>query len=313
MPWTTTHYGYRVAPARPRAPAGGRLDPAAGALVRALCTRALEVHETLRGLGKEGRALGLPSPRGRARWSAASVRGMLTNPASMGQEYRGRMRRRRAGHAARRRIRSGRWSEAGSPAHRRPGNWSRRSRPACGRNTVRRSQPSSSCLNSRLPARPQRTLRCSAPWGAVGYGRPVAWPGRPIAGSARMGVGRRRSPSRPSPDRGVVPGPARPRSSQSWSGTLSAPCCGIRHSLRMPWTTPREAPGFHRRCRPGKKRSAKSGSPWSPSLSDSRRRTWPQGASWRSLSDASGPWKRKYRCERPRAPGELPTWIGKPR
>ena len=39
LPWTTTPYGYRVDPERPRAPAGVRIDPAEGAIVRELFTR----------------------------------------------------------------------------------------------------------------------------------------------------------------------------------------------------------------------------------------------------------------------------------
>jgi site-specific DNA recombinase len=96
LPWTTTPYGDRVDPERPRDPAGVRRDPAEGAVVRELVTRSLEAPEPLRGLGTYGLGLGLPSPRGRARWSAASVRGLLTNPASTGQVDRGRQRRRPA-------------------------------------------------------------------------------------------------------------------------------------------------------------------------------------------------------------------------
>jgi site-specific DNA recombinase len=90
LPWTTTPYGYRVDPERPRDPAGVHIDPAEAAIVRELFTRYLEAHETLRGLVKYVLGLGLPSPRGRARWSAASVRGILTNPAYTGQVYSGR-------------------------------------------------------------------------------------------------------------------------------------------------------------------------------------------------------------------------------
>ena len=96
LPWTTTPYGYRIDPERPRDPAGVRIDPAEGAIVRELFTRYLEAHETLRGLVKYVLGLGLPSPRGRARWSAASVRGILTNPTYTGQVYSGRKRMRPA-------------------------------------------------------------------------------------------------------------------------------------------------------------------------------------------------------------------------
>jgi site-specific DNA recombinase len=96
LPWTTTPYGYRVDPERPRDPAGVRIDPAEGAVVRELFTPYLEAPETIRGLVKYLLRLGLPSPRGRAHWSAASVRGLLTNPVYTGQVYRGRKRMRPA-------------------------------------------------------------------------------------------------------------------------------------------------------------------------------------------------------------------------
>jgi site-specific DNA recombinase len=96
LPWATTPYGYRVEPERPRDPAGVRIDPAEGAVIRELFMRYLEAAETLRGLVKYVLGLGLPSPRGGARWSAASIRGMLTNPTYTGQVYSGRKRMRPA-------------------------------------------------------------------------------------------------------------------------------------------------------------------------------------------------------------------------
>jgi site-specific DNA recombinase len=62
--------------------------------VRELFTRELDAHATLHGLVKYMRGLARPSPRGRAQWSAASVRGLLTNPAYAGQVYSGRKRMR---------------------------------------------------------------------------------------------------------------------------------------------------------------------------------------------------------------------------
>jgi site-specific DNA recombinase len=73
-----------------------RIDLAEGAVIRELFMRYLEAAETLRGLVKYVLGLGLPSPRGRACWSAAAVRGMLTNPTYTGQVYRGRKRMRPA-------------------------------------------------------------------------------------------------------------------------------------------------------------------------------------------------------------------------
>jgi site-specific DNA recombinase len=76
LPWATTPYGDRVDPERPRDPGGVRIDPAEGTIIRELFIRYLEAPETIRGLVKYLLGLGLPSPRGRLRWSAASVRGV---------------------------------------------------------------------------------------------------------------------------------------------------------------------------------------------------------------------------------------------
>jgi site-specific DNA recombinase len=129
FPWTTTPYGYRVDPERPRDPVGVRIDLAEEAVVRELFTRYLEAPETLRGLVKYLLRLGLPSPRGRARWSAASVRGILTNPAYTGPVDRGRKRMRPA--CARRSATHpiGPLARDGTPSRLRPGSWWRRSRP----------------------------------------------------------------------------------------------------------------------------------------------------------------------------------------
>jgi site-specific DNA recombinase len=81
LPWTTPPYGYRLAPDRPRDPAGVRIEPIEGALVQELFVRYLEPQGTLLRLAKYLLELGVPSPHGNARWSAASLRGILTNPA----------------------------------------------------------------------------------------------------------------------------------------------------------------------------------------------------------------------------------------
>jgi site-specific DNA recombinase len=94
LPWTTPPYGYRLAPDRPRDPAGVRIAPIEGALVQELFVRYLEPQGTLLGLAKYLLELGIPSPLGNARWSAASLRGILTNPAYMGKLCVGRRRSR---------------------------------------------------------------------------------------------------------------------------------------------------------------------------------------------------------------------------
>ena len=96
LPWTLPPYGYRSAPDCPRDPSSVRIEPVEGAIVKELFHRYLREKEGLLGLAKHLLALGLPSPRGNPRWSAASLRGILTNPVYTGKLYIGRTRSRPA-------------------------------------------------------------------------------------------------------------------------------------------------------------------------------------------------------------------------
>src|SRR5215472_9530265 len=111
LPWTVPPYGYRSAPDRPRDPAGVQIEPAEGAIVQGLFARYLEDKGTLLSLAKYLLQLSLPSPRGNRRWSAASLRGLLINPAYTGKLYIGRSRSRPA------RIRRSATHPLGNPAH----------------------------------------------------------------------------------------------------------------------------------------------------------------------------------------------------
>jgi site-specific DNA recombinase len=96
LPWTLPPYGYRSAPDCPRDPSSVRIEPVEGAIVKELFNRYLREKEGLLGLAKHLLELGLPSPRGNPRWSAASLRGILTNPVYTGKLYIGRTRSRPA-------------------------------------------------------------------------------------------------------------------------------------------------------------------------------------------------------------------------
>ena len=110
LPWTLPPYGYRSAPDCPRDPSSVHIEPAEAAIVRELFAQYLREKETLLSLAKHLWALGLPSPRGRPRWSAASIRGILTNPVYTGKLYIGRTRSRPA------RIRRSATHRLGKPA-----------------------------------------------------------------------------------------------------------------------------------------------------------------------------------------------------
>jgi site-specific DNA recombinase len=94
LPWTIPPYGYRSAPDCPRDPCGVRIEAVEGVLVQELFVRYLEPQGTLLGLAKYLLDLRVPSPHGNPRWSAASLRGILTNPAYTGKLCVGRRRSR---------------------------------------------------------------------------------------------------------------------------------------------------------------------------------------------------------------------------
>lgn len=96
LPWTTPPYGYRLHPDHPRDPATVQLELAEGAIVQDIFARYLTAGGTLLGVVKHLLQLGVRSPQGNAWWTAASVRGMLTNPVSTGHVYVGRRRARPA-------------------------------------------------------------------------------------------------------------------------------------------------------------------------------------------------------------------------
>jgi site-specific DNA recombinase len=111
LPWTIPPYGYRVHPDRPRDPAGVQIEPVEGAIVQEVFARYLEADGTLLGLAKHLLRLGITSPRGNRRWSAASLHGLLSNPAYTGKVYVGRT------HARPARIRRSATHSLGKPAH----------------------------------------------------------------------------------------------------------------------------------------------------------------------------------------------------
>jgi site-specific DNA recombinase len=94
LPWTYPPYGYRVSPERPRDPRGVALDPAEAAIVAELFAMYREPGVSLMQLTARLDARGVPTPSGTPRWSCATVRGILRNPAYTGRVYAQRTRSR---------------------------------------------------------------------------------------------------------------------------------------------------------------------------------------------------------------------------
>jgi site-specific DNA recombinase len=92
LPWTRAPYGYRVDPARPRDPAGVRLEPAEAAVVAELFSSYLQEGKSLKAETQRLTSLGVASPTGKTRWNQATIRSILTNPVYTGTVYIGRSR-----------------------------------------------------------------------------------------------------------------------------------------------------------------------------------------------------------------------------
>lgn len=89
LPWTRALYGYRVDPARPRDPAGVRVEPVEAAVVAELFAAYLQDGQSLIGVTKHLMGLKISTPCGRLRWNQATVHGILSNPTYLGTVYSG--------------------------------------------------------------------------------------------------------------------------------------------------------------------------------------------------------------------------------
>jgi site-specific DNA recombinase len=92
LPWTTPPFGYRLDPERPRDGAAVRVEPSEAVLVTQLFDWYLEPQAMVYQLAKRLTDLGVATPRGKPRRNAASVRGILPNPASAGRAQTNRTR-----------------------------------------------------------------------------------------------------------------------------------------------------------------------------------------------------------------------------
>jgi site-specific DNA recombinase len=92
LPWTRPPFGYRLDPDRPRDAAAVRTEPGEAALVAQLFDWYLQPQATLYRLTARLAELGVATPTGKPRWTVASVRGILRNPAYAGRALTNRTR-----------------------------------------------------------------------------------------------------------------------------------------------------------------------------------------------------------------------------
>src|SRR5919197_3154538 len=86
LPWTSQiPYGYRVSAERPRDPALVEVDPYEASIVQEIFVAYAEGRATLHSLAEELTRRGIPTPRGLRLWSPATLHGILSNPAYIGQ------------------------------------------------------------------------------------------------------------------------------------------------------------------------------------------------------------------------------------
>ena len=87
LPWLRVPYGYRTDPERPRDPAGLRVEDYEATIVRQMFAWYLEQGATLGGVARRLVAAGVLTPTGKVSWSRSTIRGILKNPAYIGNAY----------------------------------------------------------------------------------------------------------------------------------------------------------------------------------------------------------------------------------
>src|SRR6185503_18626416 len=92
LPWTRPPYGYQIDPQHPRDPTRVRADAITSVIVQQIFAWYLEPQATLYQVTLRLSTVRIPTPTGKQRWTTASIRNMLTNPAYTGAAYANRIR-----------------------------------------------------------------------------------------------------------------------------------------------------------------------------------------------------------------------------
>ena len=87
LPWMRVPFGYRTDPERPRDPAGLRVEEYEANIVRQMFVWYLEQGATLGTIARRLMRAGVLTPTGKSTWSRSTIRGILKNPAYVGNAY----------------------------------------------------------------------------------------------------------------------------------------------------------------------------------------------------------------------------------
>jgi site-specific DNA recombinase len=87
LPWMRVPFGYRTDPERPRDPAGLRVEGYEAAIVRQMFAWYLQREATLGSVARLLMEGGVLTPTGKRTWSRSTIRGILKNPAYVGNAY----------------------------------------------------------------------------------------------------------------------------------------------------------------------------------------------------------------------------------
>jgi site-specific DNA recombinase len=84
LPWTRPPYGYRLAPDRPRDPAGVWVEESEAAIVREIFALYTQENYSLQGIATHLHKQGVPTPNGKSIWSLCTLHSILRQPAYLG-------------------------------------------------------------------------------------------------------------------------------------------------------------------------------------------------------------------------------------